>query len=794
MAIIEVDESYRTLPANLEAERSVLGAILVHNEAFEAACETLKAEDFFRDAHRRMFEAMVTLYDQRQAIDFVTLKNELGRKGDLDEVGGPAYVASLADGVPRATNVEHYAKIVKEKATLRSLIYAANKVLTSAYESEMDAATILDSAESEILAIGEQRDKRNFVEMHTVVSRNYARLEQVFDRKGLVSGVATGFTDLDEMTRGLQSGNLILIGARPSMGKAQPVDAKVMTPSGWRTIGEVVTGDVISAPEGGTSTIVGVFDRGERQVYRVTLSDGRSVEACAEHLWEVRYRTWSSPRVLTTAEISVKLTKKRYQGRLYIDPPHGVEFGVSKPVLSPWFLGVLLGDGCFMGGSANISVAEPDILARVSVEAARLGLTLKHISDYDYRISGRKGGFSILAAELRGMKLAGKRSHEKHIPEVYFTLPRHDRVELLRGLMDTDGYVDVKGCMQYTSTSRQLADDVQRLAWSLGAICYRSVKVNRSYLYKGARVPAMDAHSCTIIHPRKHEFVTLGRKKSRATNTTRQSRLSITSVAPTRVTRTRCISTTHPSGLYVTDEFVVTHNTSLVLNIAQHVGQPQREQHVGFFSLEMSESELFMRMLASEAQIDSHRIMSGALGQKDFGRMAAAMETLRNLHVHIDDTANITLREMRSKARRLKNEHGLHLLIVDYIQLMESPSDGRYENRTVEVGKLSRGLKGLAKELGIPVVVLTQLSRNPESRSDHRPQLSDLRESGSLEQDADVVILVYRDDAYNRDQDNPDAGMAELIVAKQRNGPTGVVKLAFLREQTRFANLAPSGF
>ena len=333
------------------------------------------------------------------------------------------------------------------------MIYAANKVLTSAYESEMDAATILDAAESEILAIGEQRDKRNFVEMHTVVSRNYARLEQVFDRKGLVSGVATGFTDLDEMTRGLQSGNLILIGARPSMGK-----------------------------------------------------------------------------------------------------------------------------------------------------------------------------------------------------------------------------------------------------------------------------------------------------------------------------------------------------TSLVLNIAQHVGQPQREQHVGFFSLEMSESELFMRMLASEAQIDSHRIQSGALGQKDFSRLSAAMETLRNLHVHIDDTANISLREMRSKARRLKSEHGLHMLIVDYIQLMESAVGERYENRTVELGKLSRGLKGLAKELDIPVVVLTQLSRNPESRSDHRPQLSDLRESGALEQDADVVILVYRDDVYNRDPNNADAGIAELILAKQRNGPTGVVKLAFLREQTRFANLAPSRF
>jgi len=437
----------RTLPHNLEAERSVLGAILVHNDAFNTAAQVIDGRDFYRDAHRRIFDRMVTLSERNEAIDFVTLKEELSRGGDLDHVGGPAYIASLVDGVPRATNIEYYARIVKEKATLRNLIYAANKILTSAYEADQEPELILDEAESSIFAVADDRLKAGFVPMRDLVRENFPKVELLFEHKRLVTGVPTGFVDLDEMTRGLQAGDLVIIAARPSMGK-----------------------------------------------------------------------------------------------------------------------------------------------------------------------------------------------------------------------------------------------------------------------------------------------------------------------------------------------------TSLVLNIAQHVAV-QPDLTVGFFSLELSKEALFIRLLTSEAQIDSHRLMSGAIGHKDYGRISHAIETLSAMRLFIDDTANIGVLEMRAKARRLQAEHGLNLIVLDYIQLMSAR--GRYENRTLELASISRSLKGLAKELNVPIVVLSQLSRAPEARADHRPQLSDLRESGALEQDADVVVLIYRDDAYNRDPNNPDAGIAELILAKQRNGPTGVVKLAFLREQTRFANLAP---
>src|SRR4029453_196693 len=223
MAETAVAAAERTLPHNLEAERSVLGAILVHNDAFNMAAQVIDSGDFYRDAHRRIFDKMVHLNERNQAIDFVTLKEELARAGEIDEVGGPAYVASLSDGVPRATNVEYYARIVKEKATLRNLIFAANKILSNAYEADQEADVILDEAEGSIFAVADDRLKAGFVPMAALVKESFPKIEQLFEQKRLITGVATGFADIDEMTRGFQPGDLIIIAARPSMGKTRLV-------------------------------------------------------------------------------------------------------------------------------------------------------------------------------------------------------------------------------------------------------------------------------------------------------------------------------------------------------------------------------------------------------------------------------------------------------------------------------------------------------------------------------------------------------------------------------------------
>ena len=435
----------RILPHNLEAERSVLGAILIQNDTYNVAAQLVRPEDFYRDAHRRIFDKIIALSERGQAVDFVTLKEELGRAGELDTVGGPAYIASLVDGVPRAINVEHYAKIVKEKAVLRNLISAANAILSDAYEADQDAAEILDRAEHSIFEIAEGRIRSGFVSLYDIAETAAESIQKAHEEKKLITGVPTGFSDLDNLTSGFQRGDLIIVAARPSMGK-----------------------------------------------------------------------------------------------------------------------------------------------------------------------------------------------------------------------------------------------------------------------------------------------------------------------------------------------------TSLVLNMAQHVGT-RTDHTVGVFSLEMSREQLFLRMLSSEAQIDGHALRTGFLRSDDWGRLTEALGVLGQAKIFIDDTPSIGVLEMRAKSRRLAAEHGLHLLVVDYIQLMQGR--GRFDNRTQELGAISRALKGLAKELNVPVVVVSQLSRAPEARSDHRPQLSDLRESGALEQDADVVVLIYREDRYK-----PEAGndsVAEIIVAKQRNGPTDTVRLAFIKERTRFENYDP---
>jgi replicative DNA helicase len=439
----EAPPTERTLPHNPEAERTVLGAILVDNQAFNSAAEILTREDFYREAHRRIFEAMAALAERSQPIDLVTLKDELARQSALEAVGGAAYLAGLVDGVPRITSVDHWSRIIKEKAVVRNLIHAGNRIVHSCYEGEDEAAVLLDRAEKAIFDIAEHRIRAGFVGMREIVKESFRTIDQLSQSKDVVTGLATGFVDIDEMTSGLQKGDLIIVAGRPAMGK-----------------------------------------------------------------------------------------------------------------------------------------------------------------------------------------------------------------------------------------------------------------------------------------------------------------------------------------------------TSFCLNIAQHVSMRVGET-VGLFSLEMSKEQLALRLLCADARIDAHKLRTGKLNEKDWTRLAKAYTDISQSKLFIDDSAMISPLEMRAKCRRLKAEFGLGLVIVDYLQLVTGA--GRVENRQQELSAISRSMKGLAKELSCPVIALSQLSRAPEARTDRRPQLSDLRESGALEQDADIVMFIYREEEHKPTDEN--RGIAEIIIGKQRNGPTGNRKLAFIKEFTRFENL-----
>ncbi|MFQ5741212.1 MAG: replicative DNA helicase [Acidobacteriota bacterium] len=451
MATVDVTLQ-KSLPNSLEAERAVLGAVLLENSLFDQAAEILSVEDFFLSGHQQIFSRMSFLSASSQAIDLLTLKEEMEKEKVLDQVGGATYIASLVDGVPRLSNIEQYARIVKEKALLRKLIHSSNSILIKAFSNEQSPLQLLEEAEKAIFEISQEKIRGGFVQLQDLLPETYRHIEALYQRKELITGVATGFIELDHMTSGFQPNDLIIVAARPGCGK-----------------------------------------------------------------------------------------------------------------------------------------------------------------------------------------------------------------------------------------------------------------------------------------------------------------------------------------------------TSLALNIAQHAAIVQ-QKIVGLFSLEMSAQQLVTRLLCAEARLDSHKVRAGRLSKENWTQLAQAMSRLSQARIFIDDAAGITLTEMRSKARRLKAEHGLDLLIVDYLQLMAATSAGgrAYENREKEISAISRSLKGMAKELNLPLVAISQLSRAPEQRrGNHRPQLSDLRESGSLEQDADVVLFIYREDMYKSSEALEDeSGVAEIIIGKQRNGPMGTVKLAFIDQWTRFENLA----
>jgi replicative DNA helicase len=440
-----------TLPANVEAERSILGAILLDNLSYNQAAEHLKPEDFSLDSHRRIYTRMVDLAESSRPIDMITLVEELDRRKELEAIGDVGYVSGLLDGVPDRPSIEHYIKIVRDKALLRGLIHVANAAIARASDQSDLAEEVLNDAEAAIMQLSEKRIGRGFMGVQEIVKESFGSVDALLQRGQRITGLATHYTDLYEMTSGFQKADLIIIAGRPSMGK-----------------------------------------------------------------------------------------------------------------------------------------------------------------------------------------------------------------------------------------------------------------------------------------------------------------------------------------------------TAFAMNIAENAAI-EDQKVVGMFSLEMSREALLLRLLCSRARVDSHKMRTGSLWRDDMTKVVRAMDELAHAPIFIDDTPGIVLSEMRAKARRLKQSQGkLDLLIVDYLQLM-SGGGKRFENRTQEVSAISRGLKGLAKELSVPVIALSQLSRAPESRGgDHRPQLADLRESGSIEQDADVVAFIFREEVYK--QDDPDLqGKAELIIAKQRNGPTGKVKLAFIKNSTRFESLMEGG-
>ncbi len=572
----------------MAAEQSVLGGMMLSKDAIADVLERLRPGDFYRPAHQSVYDAILDLYGRGEPADAITVSAELDRRGLLKRVGGAPYLHTLISTVPTAANAGYYAGIVAEKSLLRRLVEAGTRIVQYGYAGAegADVAQVVDRAQAEIYDVTDRRTAEDFVPLEQLLQPTMDEIDAIASQGGIARGVPTGFVELDEVTNGLHPGQMIVVAARPGVGKALALDTPLATPEGWTTMGEVAVGDQLIGPDGEPTRVVAATEvMTGRPCYEVEFSDGTVIVADEEHQWP------TDRGILTTVQL-------------------------------------------------------------------RQGLD---------RITPRTEA------------------------------PRGERY---------DGSVGSCGASRLGSADRERS---------------RPMRPGRQ----------------------------------------RESRL------PGR------------SGM------VPTHNSTLGLDFLRSCSIKNQMPSI-IFSLEMSKSEIVMRLLSAEAKIKLADMRSGRMSDDDWTRLARRMSEISEAPLYIDDSPNLTMMEIRAKARRLHQKADLRLIVIDYLQLMTSGK--KVESRQQEVSEFSRQIKLLAKELGVPVVAMSQLNRGPEQRTDKKPMLSDLRESGSIEQDSDMVILLHRPDAFERD--DPRGGEADLIIAKHRAGPTKTITVAHQLHLSRFTNMA----
>ncbi|KRE27220.1 replicative DNA helicase [Mycobacterium sp. Soil538] len=839
----------RQPPQDLAAEQAVLGGMLLSKDAIADVLERLRPGDFYKPANQLVYDAVLDLYGRGEPADAVTVAAELDRKGLLRRVGGAPYLHTLISTVPTAANAGFYAEIVSEKALLRRLVEAGTRVVQYGYAGAegADVNEIVDRAQAEIYDVTERRATEDFVPLEELLQPTMDEIDAIASQGGISKGVPTGFTELDELTNGLHPGQMIVVAARPGMGKALSLDTPLPTPTGWTTMAEVAVGDELIGPDGLPTRVVAATAVMEgRPCFEVEFSDGTVIVADAEHQWLTetrasRRRPDDAGAIRTTREIAETLRCPTADRRLNHSvanaaPVQGAEADLLVP---PYTLGAWLGDGT--SRSAQITTADPEILMRIEAEGLvavpsasarmRYGLQMAAPEPVAPRecvvcrslfvpqtsqvrtcgrscggrarfvteavaaptcsqCGGRSCGLQLcqmcrnavgtVQARLRTLGVLGN----KHIPVTYLRASEAQRRALLAGLLDTDGTVTNGGSVQFCVTNRRLADDFAELVVSLGYRCQvatkavkgRSEATSTAYLLNFSTADSVfGLHRKELLH-----------KERRAVSPVRCNSRFIVDVRPVPSVPVRCVEVDNAGHMYLASRSMIpTHNSTLGLDFMRSCSIKHHLPSI-VFSLEMSKSEIVMRLLSAEARIKLADMRSGRMSDDDWTRLARRMSEISEAPLYIDDSPNLTMMEIRAKARRLKQKADLRLVVIDYLQLMTSGK--KVESRQQEVSEFSRQIKLLAKELEVPVVAMSQLNRGPEQRTDKKPMLSDLRESGSIEQDSDLVILLHRPDAF--ESDDPRGGEADLIIAKHRAGPTRTVTVAHQLHLSRFANMA----
>jgi replicative DNA helicase len=713
------EEFERMPPHDVAAEQCVLGGMLLSKDAISDVIEVIRPSDHYRPAHQLVHEAILDLYARGEPADPIMVANELTRRGELTRIGGAPYLHTLIASVPTAANAGYYARIVRERAILRRLVEAGTRIVQLGYAGDADADELVDRAQAEVFGVTDRRIAEDYHSLSEIMPGALEEIEAIGSHGGGITGVPTGFADLDALTNGLHAGQMIVIAARPAVGKALALDTPLATPVGWTSMGQVRPGDLLLGADGTPTRVIAATEvMHGRPCYQVEFSDGEVIVADDGHQW----LTWTShaagfvpPQIVTTGQMAVALCCQApgSRSRYAVAMPRFLDLPEADLPVSPYALGAALA-GRALAGSAGTG-------------------------DRAFGASGAWPGAGVPCLP------SGR------IPPEYLRASAAQRRDLLAGLLGVARVTSAAGLMV---PSEALAADVRELVHSLG---FQSTVT--------AETPERQLIRFTDALPWRY----------------------VVAVRPVPSVPVRCVQVDSEDHLYLAGRAMIpTHNSALALDFARSASIRHQMPAV-MFSLEMGRNEITMRLLAAEARVPMHVMRTGQMSDDDWARLARRMSEVADAPLFIDDSPNMSLMEIRAKCRRLKQRHDLKLVIIDYLQLMSSPR--RVENRQQEVSEMSRSLKLLAKELDVPVVALSQLNRGPEQRQDKRPMLSDLRESGSIEQDSDVVILLHREDAYERE--SPRAGEADLIVAKHRNGPTATVTVAFQGHYSRFVDMAP---
>lgn len=795
-------------PQAVDLEEAVLGALMLEKDALTTVIDILQPESFYRDAHQEIYKAILELFDKSEPVDILTVTSQLRKNGTLDLAGGPFVISGLTQRVNSAANIEYHARIVSEMAIKRELITIAAEIQQEAYEDTTDTFSLLDKTEQRIFNVSESNIRKNYADMRSMMREAITELEAKKSRKDGLTGVATGFTVLDRLTSGWQRSDLVIIAARPGMGKCLGKGTKVVMYDGTlKKVEDVQTGDLLMG-DNSTPRQVQSIARGKEKMYWIRQNKGIDYRVNESHVLSLKRspsgycRTEGYHANGDVLNISVKeyLQKSKKFKSNYKGYKVGIEFPAQEVTVDPYFLGIWLGDGDT--NSPRITTADQEVVASLEEYAEMLAGTgiQATVSTYDYdnRCNQSRGepyattkGYragdntTTLKSQLRDLGVLGS----KHIPHQYLANTASIRLQLLAGLIDSDGhYLEESNGYEITQNSESLAQQIKYLCDTLG---FRtSLKKERALIsdigYES------EVHRIRIYGDAQKIPVRIPKKKAKEWKSPVNWQVTGISVEYDQVDDYYGFEI-DGNRLFLLEDMTVTHNTAFILSALRNAAVDFGHA-VAIFSLEMSSVQLVNRLISAEAELESEKIKKGNLLDHEWQQLYSKTAALTEAPIFIDDTPALSIRELRSKCRRLKTQNNIELIVVDYLQLMSGDaSKNSGGNREQEIASISRAMKNLAKELNVPVIALSQLSRAVETRGgDKRPQLSDLRESGSIEQDADMVIFLYRPEYYGlteNEEGQPVQGVGEVMIAKHRNGALDTVNLKFIGKYTRFTNL-----